>query len=49
MQKTLTVQDGNCYLFFAFDIGLSIDLERCEDVLKQATERTRLADTRSTH
>lgn len=40
MQSPLTVRDGYCYLFFAFDIGLSIDLERCEVLIKEATERT---------
>lgn len=35
------VKRGTCFILFAFEIGLSIDLDGAERRIKQATERTR--------
>lgn len=35
------IEYGHCYVFFAFDVGLGIDLEQCNRMIKEAKERTR--------
>jgi hypothetical protein len=42
----LQVTRGRCYVFFAFDIGLGLDLEKCDEVIKAAKERTRFRRNR---
>lgn len=39
--NTPTIERGHCYVFFAFDVGLGIDLELCNRIIKEAKERTR--------
>ncbi|MCO6429901.1 MAG: hypothetical protein J5J00_03495 [Deltaproteobacteria bacterium] len=35
----LNISQGRCHVYFAFDLGLSIDLERCDRMLKESAER----------
>lgn len=42
----LQVRRGRCYVFFAFDIGLGINLERAAEIIKEAVERTRFRRSR---
>lgn len=46
VNNVLEISRGRTYVFFAFDIGLSIDLEKCADIIKEAKERTRFRRNR---
>ncbi|OQW34167.1 MAG: hypothetical protein A4E20_11485 [Nitrospira sp. SG-bin2] len=39
---SLTIHQGTCYALFAYDIGLSINLEEAERRITAGTERGRL-------
>ena len=45
-QKSLQVKKGTCFAFYAYDIGLSIDLEKCRRRMASATLESRLRQNR---
>lgn len=44
----LQIERGMCYIYFAFDVGLSIDLARCAQLISQPRESTRLQHKQKT-
>lgn len=44
----LTIKDGTCYIYFAFDVGISIDLNRCAQLISEPRETTRLQHKQKT-
>ncbi len=48
LDGNLTIQEGHCRVLFAFDIGLSIDLDRCEHVVTELKQRDKVRHRRRT-
>ncbi len=44
----LTIKEGTCYIYFAFDVGISIDLNRCAQLISEPRENTRLQHRQKT-
>lgn len=41
VSSALEIEQGRCYIYYAFDLGISFDLKRCERMLRETRERTR--------
>lgn len=44
----LSIREGTCYIYFAFDVGISIDLGRCAQLISEPRENTRLQHKQKT-
>jgi hypothetical protein len=44
----IRIKDGTCYIYFAFDVGLSIDLTLCAKLISEPRESTRLQHKQKT-
>ncbi len=47
-QSSPIIRDGTCYVYFAFDVGITIDLDQCAKLVSEPRESTRLQHKQKT-